>query len=64
MPRISGLDAGSREADDGLDDLEDAVGPLAAGVEGLASHRGIAEAVGDREVGGDRVLDEEEVANG
>ena len=55
------LDAGPGQPGDRGDDLEHAVGALAAGVERLPADRVAVEPVGDRQVGGGGVLDVEQV---
>ena len=58
-----GLHPGPGQPGDRLDDLEHAVRPLAAGVEGGAADVIAVERVGDREVGPGGVLDVEQVAD-
>src|SRR3954469_7778107 len=57
-----GLHPGSRQPGDELDDFPHRVRGAAAGVEGLTSHLVAVEVVGESKVGGDGILDVEEVA--
>src|SRR5689334_9972260 len=62
LAEVLGLDAGPRRSGDLLDDLADGVWVLAPCVEGLPPRPLAVERGLDRQVGGDRVVDVQEVA--